>query len=366
MSDQTSQPDSLNTPRPLPTPQNETAALLLATVLDNPWIKQTPTQRQAEFLGLTCREAFTGGSAGGGKSSALLMAALQYVDVPGYAALILRRSFSDLALPGAIMDRAHDWLQGTAAHWSDRDKTWSFPSGATLTFGYLENDNDRYRYQGMEITCCCFDELTQFSEVSYRYLFSRLRHLVGLDVPLRMRSASNPGGIGHAWVKQRFIVEGDAPGRQFVPSKFIDNPFLSGDYVQSLNELDPVTRAQLRDGDWDIKPAGRMFNHTWFQVIAAAPPCSTYVRFWDMAATAKTETNDPDWTVGLKLGLVSGQDGQYCIVDVRRIRGTPAQTQALIRQTATLDGKDVPIFMEQECGSAGPTVIDHYASSAGR
>ncbi len=89
---------------------------------------------------LETEEAFYGGAGGGGKSEALLMGALQYVDTPGYAALLLRRTFADLALPGALMSRAQEWLSGTQAHWRDEGKTWHFPSGATLTFGYMENN----------------------------------------------------------------------------------------------------------------------------------------------------------------------------------------------------------------------------------
>ncbi len=203
------------------------AAVMRATILENPWIPHDPTPKQAEFLLMPDLEVLFGGSAGGGKSEALLMAALQYVDVPGYAAILFRRTYTDLALPGALMDRAHEWLQGTAAKWSEKNKTWTFPSGATLSFGYLENENDKYRYQSAEFQFIGFDELTQFTETQYLYLFSRLRRLEGSKIPLRMRAASNPGGVGHEWVKQRFIV-GDKP---FVPASLDDNPYI--DRVQA-------------------------------------------------------------------------------------------------------------------------------------
>ena len=212
-----------------------------------------PTERQAAFLLLDCQEAFYGGAAGGGKSDALLMAALQYVDRPGYAALILRRTFKQLDLPGAIMARAKQWLTGRpGVHWNDDAKTFTFggPGGGTLTFGYLENESDVYRYQGPEFQFVGFDELTQFAESQYRYLFSRTRRLEGAGVPVRMRSASNPGGIGHAWVKRRF-VEQRKPGVVFIPAKLDDNPHLDrAEYIHSLSELDETLQRQLLDGDW--------------------------------------------------------------------------------------------------------------------
>jgi hypothetical protein len=215
---------------------------------------------QTGFLVLDHLEAFYGGAAGGGKSDALLAGALQYVDVPGYAALILRRTFKQLSLPGAIMARSKEWLapfrKSGEVHWNDDDKTWTFPSGATLTFGYLDVADDIYRYQGPEFQYIGFDELTQFSEDQYTYLFSRVRRTVDIPVPLRVRAAANPGGIGHAWVKRRFpIAQGATPaqheGRIFVPAKVDDNPGLDkAEYEKSLANLSPILRAQLLDGDW--------------------------------------------------------------------------------------------------------------------
>jgi len=238
-----------------------------------PFIPHKPTPKQQAFLLLGCREALFGGAAGGGKTDCLLMAALQYVDVPGYSALLLRRTYADLSLPGAIMDRAHDWLAPTAAAWSERDKTWTFPSGARLTFGYLQNDADKYRYQGTELAFCGFDELTQFTQEQYTYLFSRIRRLAGVDVPLRMRAASNPGGVGHAWVYERFMPDLTPEavayrrqiGRAFVPSLLADNPYIDqATYRRSLAELDDVTRRQLEEGLWVTDPAARPFHREWW------------------------------------------------------------------------------------------------------
>lgn len=322
-----------------------------------PFMRQAPTIPQAEFL--LCRkvEALYGGAAGGGKSSALLLAALQYVDVPGYRALLLRRTFADLALPGALMDRAREWLGPTAARWNGQDKVWVFPSGATLTFGYLEHDGDETRYQGAELQFIGFDELTQFKEKPYRYLFSRLRRLKGAQVPLRMRSASNPGGRGHEWVRSRFI-DGSSGERAFVPARMDDNPHLDvAEYEKTLAELDPVTREQLRNGDWSARTEGGLFKREWFRIVDEAPAGARRVRRWDFAATASRPGADPDWTVG---ALVAEHEGRYTVIDVRRAQLAPHGVEQLIRQTAELDGKDVEIYLEQEPGSAGIALIDHY------
>lgn len=330
-----------------------------AFVLDNPYVPHEPTIKQAEFLVYTGRECMFGGAAGGGKSDSLLMSALMYASQTDYSALILRRTYADLSLPGAIMDRAGEWLRSTDAQWHDKSKTWIFPSGATLTFGYLETENDKYRYQGAEFQCICFDELTQFSETQYQYLFSRLRKLEGSDVPLRIRAASNPGGLGHQWVRERFIV-GGADDRLFIPARLSDNPYLNQEqYAASLKALDPVTRAQLEDGNWDISAKGEMFQRDWFTIVESAPQCTRYVRFWDKAATEPTSKNpDPDYTVGLLLGELNNE---YYVLDLVHFRKNPGDTDKIIEQTVKMDGPNVTQRMEEEPGSAGKSIIDTYA-----
>jgi len=312
---------------------------------------------------LHCREALYGGAAGGGKSDALLMAALQFVSEPGYNAILFRRTFQDLSLEEALMDRSLEWLKGTNAHWDGKNFKWTFPSGARLQFGYLKSEQDKYRYQSAAFQYIGFDELTQFFETQYRYLFSRLRRLEGLHVPLRMRSASNPGNIGHDWVKQRFLIEGVKHGRIFIPAKLHENPHLDREnYIASLSELDPITRRQYLDGDWTARHGGSKFRREWFEIVGDAPADAKRVRYWDMAATTPELGKDPDYTAGVK---VAEKAGIYYIEDIQRTRTSPAQVEKLIKQTAQIDHQKhnhrLQIFMETEPGSAGIGQISHYS-----
>jgi hypothetical protein len=123
------------------------------------YIIHDPTPKQAAFLLLDCIDAFYGGAAGGGKSDALLMGALQYVDIPGYNALLMRDTYQNLIKPEALMDRAHEWLHNTDAHWDGNKKCWRFPPGATLSFGHLENPKDHFNYDSAAYHYIGIDEV---------------------------------------------------------------------------------------------------------------------------------------------------------------------------------------------------------------
>ena len=249
--------------------------ILVNTIYQNKFIPENhrrPLDNQIDFLTYESEELLYGGQAGGGKSEALLLAALQYVEekhIPEgenkltYDGLILRRTLDDLEMPGAILDRAKEWLlplEDTGlVHYRDLKKKFTFSSGATLTFRYLAHNNDLNKYQGAELQYIAFDELTQFPENQYSYLHSRLRKKKDNPIPLRMRAGTNPGGIGHDWVKAKFI-NGDVP---FIPSSYLENIYLNQEeYTKQLlkitNELD---RQRLMHGDWDIQmTSGLLIN----------------------------------------------------------------------------------------------------------
>ena len=265
------------------------------------------------------------------------MAAAQYVHVPGYAALLFRKTFPDLTKPDALIPRSKEWWT-SKAEWSEQQHRWTFPSGATISFGYLENDDDVYQYQGAAYQFIGGDELTQHTEFRYRYLFSRLRRPVDgplSKVPLRMRGATNPGGRGHDFVKARFITPATrAPGAVFVPALLKDNPSLDPvAYMESLNHLPPRERAQLISGIWDDFDGGQ-FKREWLRYYRASDrgqywmfgetayaPDEVRNRFLtvDVAATVKKlAKDDPDYTVVSAWGVT--RCGKLVWLDCLRLR----------------------------------------------
>lgn len=328
------------------------------------------------------REVFYGGAAGGGKSDGILIGALQYVEVPGYAAIILRRTYQDLSLPGALMDRARSWLHKTDAEWNDKLKRWTFPSGAVLVFGYLEHAGDEERYQSAEFQFIGWDEGSQIPGRQIDYVNARCRrpdpNKPGARelaaVPLRIRIGSNPGGIGHEYQKERYIEPARAgrlpPGTAVIRANLEDNPYIDRPSYEAMLAAisDPTDRQRLRDGDWDVLPAGGMLDRSWVRYLTSPPaelaPDTTnrggarLVRSWDFAGTETSKDNrDPDWTVGVLLGLL---DGRVYILDARYGRLSPHGVETLVEGTAAEDGKQIPIRLEQEPGQSGKAQVAHY------
>lgn len=334
---------------------------LMAKLRASAYIPIEPTRKQWLFILDEHREAMYGGAAGPGKSWALLAAALMHVDVPGYHALILRRSYQDLRLPNALMPVAREWLQGTDAIELQGGRSWLFPSGATLTFSYLASEAHKFRYASAAFSFIGFDELTQFTKTQYTFLFSRVRQSIAgdlRDVPLRVRSASNPGGPGHGWVKTRFIDPHRVLRRIFIPATMDENPHLDKvAYREMLAELDPVTRLQLEHGRWDVRPAGNFYKATTFRLVEGPvlDPAGVQVlrcRAWDLAATEAEKGKDPDWTVGALIAYVTSTK-RWRVEDVVRVQEGPDDLERTLQATARRDGRMIPIVIEEEGGSSG-------------
>lgn len=215
---------------------------------------------QTEFLSRSEFEVLFGGSAGPGKTDCLVAALTRYVAKPRYHGLLLRRTFPQLQ---EIIDRCWRLYPLLGGVYRATEKRWQFPSGAVIDLGHMQHEDDRYNYQGKDYHVIGLDELTQFLESMYLYLFSRLR-TTDSDIPPQILATTNPGGIGHYWVKERFVTITD-PGRTyfdpktglsrvFIPAKIEDNPTLylnDPAYLARLEALPEIERMRLRHGIWD-------------------------------------------------------------------------------------------------------------------
>ena len=237
---------------------------------------------QTDFLAASEREVLYGGSAGGGKSYAMLADPLRYMGNPAFSGLLLRHTTEELR---EFITKSQEMYPKIwpGIKWSERKMQWTAPSGAKLWLSYLDKDQDVTRYQGLAFSWIGFDELTQWgTPFAWNYMRSRLR-TADPELPLSMRATTNPGGRGHGWVKKMFIDPAPAgksfiateietgeqlkyPAghakagkplfkRRFIPARLKDNPYLAqqGDYEAMLLSLPEQQRRQLLDGDWDIK-----------------------------------------------------------------------------------------------------------------
>lgn len=247
----------------------------------------SPQPKQKAFMARPEYEALYGGAAGGGKSDALLAEATRQVHIPCYRGLILRRTFPQLE---ALISRSMEIYSKAfpRARYRGSDHVWLFPSGAKIFFGYMQHETDKYNYQGKPYDFIGFDELTHFSQTQYMYLMSRNRP-TGAGTRVYIRATANPGGIGHGWVKERFIdcaapmtpttdkytVSKPDGGvmemertRIFVPSTVFDNAaLLKNDpmYVATLASLPAAERDALLYGNWDT------FHGQYFEEFVNAP-----------------------------------------------------------------------------------------------
>jgi len=344
-------------------------------IVGNPYIPHWPWPKQWVFLGLhradirtnppAVFEALYGGSAGGGKSDALLMAVAQYAWQHGeFSAACFRRSFQDLINPGALLDRAMEWWIPAGVEWNGSKSMFTFPSGAKVKMSHMSQPEAHLDHQGAEYHLTVWDELTQHpTSRQYEYVgISRVRRKEGCPIPLRTLSTSNPGGPGHSWVKRRFVGGVDLetgqriePEHLYVPARIADNPALDREtYVSTLSHLHPTLRAQLLEGNWDAREPGDYFRREWFGPLldpevdhVPASDCIR-VRWWDLAAS---ERDDAARTAGVKMLRLAS--GVRAIEHAVAFRATPGKRDGLIVQTAQADGRGVIVGIEIEPGSGG-------------
>ena len=223
------------------------------------------TEKQDLFINSKAFETLFGGAAGGGKSYGQLVDALLYaLKYPKSKQIIFRRTFPDLER--SIIRTSLEFYPKEVASYNSSKHIWRFKNGSIIDFGYIDNENDVYQYQSAEYDVIRFDELTHFTEYMYVYMISRCRG--ANPYPKYIKSSTNPGGVGHSWVKERFIdigepntihnikqEDGTTTSRIFIPSLVQDNLFLMAndpDYLKRLQNLPEKEKKALLYGEWDI------------------------------------------------------------------------------------------------------------------
>lgn len=358
---------------------------------------------QEMFLSTPADIAIYGGAAFGGKTWALLYEGLRHIQNPGFGFVIFRRTTPQIRNEGGLWDESAKMYPLVGGSPRESVLEWKFASGARGKFAHLEQEANKYDWQGSQIPYLGFDELTHFSWGQFTYLLSRNRSLCG--VPAYVRGTCNPDPDSFVarliawWIDQvtgypipersgrvrYFLVEEDEifwggsrgeltqkfPDRDpendiksftFIAAKMEDNPIgmkLDPAYRGNLLALPRVDRERLLGGNWQIRPsAGKYFQRSYFAVVDAVPAGTQAVRAWDLAGSEVKPGEDPDWTTGVK--MERDPQGRYCVTHVERFRGTPLEVERRITNTASSDGTRVVIRIPQDPGQAGKDQAQRY------
>lgn len=244
-----------------------------------------PNPAQAEAHAVEVDELMYGGAAGGGKTDYIIAEVLAVlIEYPGSAGAIFRRTIPQLDELGGITNRLLDRLpQPDVGTYNAVKHTWTLRNGSRLRLAACARDADVTKYQGAEWAIVAFDQLEQFTEFQYTYLLHRLRQSGTVAEAMRTTgyrpkaiASANPGGVGHGWVKRRFIdpfpagrqpfrpaptLNEPTPGvRVFIPAKLADNEAnVDPGYRRQLEALPGDTRRAMLDGDWNVY-AGQRFR----------------------------------------------------------------------------------------------------------
>ncbi|MFN3987591.1 MAG: phage terminase large subunit [Rhodocyclaceae bacterium] len=353
-------------------------------------IRPQPGPQEA-FLASSADIVIYGGAAFGGKTFALLLETTRHSENGQFGAVIFRRTTKQVKSEGGLWDTSEELYPLMGAQPSGL--SWTFPSGAKVTFAHLEHEKNKYDWQGGQIAMIGFDELTHFTAGQFWYLLSRNRSNSGVAPYIRATTNPDPdsfvaeligwwidqetgyaiperSGVVRWFVRYRNeLVWADSPEElrdqypdlepkslTFIASSYRDNQIgLAKDpkYISNLDALPQVEREQLKNGNWKIRPAaGDYFKAEWFPVVERAPNGCRWVRYWDRAATEPSSQNpDPDYTVGVKLG--KDGEGNYFVAHVARDRKRPAGVQKLIKGTAQADGIGCSVVLEEDPAQAG-------------
>lgn len=366
---------------------------------------------QSEFLSSSADIVIYGGSAGGGKTYGLLLEPLRYLtNNPHFSSVIFRRNAVQVKNPGGLWDTSMSIYPMTAGVPTAHVMEWEWKKGkkkigGKLKFAHLENENSVLDWQGSAITMIGFDELTHFTASQFWYLLSRNRvSHADCKVKPYIRATTNPEagswveGLISWWIDQTtglpipersgvirwfirlsdIIIWGDSeqelidnnPGVDvrpksltFIPSTLDDNQALmkaDPGYKASLMALTRVEKERLLGGNWKVRPQSGMYFRKHEATIIDVMPTDLIktVRSWDLAATEEGEGKDPDWTVGILMGL--RQNGRYVVLDLIRERKRSGDVKTMVKRTAGNDTIGVTIRMAQDPGSAGKAQVEDY------
>lgn len=270
-------------------------------------INYQPTKKQAIFHASSANEILFGGAAGGGKTKALIMDAFfRCLKNPNTTACVFRRTYQELE-DTDIKEAQASYPEDLAKYNAGRHE-FKLINGSRILFRHCENEADRFRYSGIEIQFLYFDELTSFEQVVYDFLKTRLRAKKSLGVIPIVRSASNPGNLGHGWVKKMFVDAGPYMSiqtqeiysetlhkartirTQYIPSLAMENPYITEDYIFELEQKPEALRKSLLEGRWDAFE-GMVFSEwkddpkhyedrLWTHVIKPFPIPASWPRFF--------------------------------------------------------------------------------------
>lgn len=360
------------------------------------WIKPQPGF-QTRTLSCSADILINGGGAGPGKTFALLLEATRHHKNKNFTATIFRRTVPEITKQGGLWDEAYGMYPHLGAVPNQQSMRWEFPSGASVQFGSMQHEKDKYNYDGSQICLIGFDQLEHFTEGLFWYMWARNRSTCG--VRPYIRATCNPvpaddpiGGWLHKliswWInpetgkiiperdgvirwflRENEVIEwGDSKAEllakfphakpdhvlsfTFIEGKLEENVILSEkdpSYEAKLRALPKVERERLLHRNWNARPtAGNVFNRAWFKLIGALPTTLTYVRYWDKAGTQ----DGGAYTAGVKIGR-DESTGLFYVAHAVRGQWSALQREQVIKNQAQLDGADCTQWIEQEPGSGG-------------
>jgi len=351
------------------------------------------SKAQEDFFNLEARGVFEigfGGSTNAGKTCCMIISSLMYVHIPEYRAAFFRREAAQLEKAGLI-DEAKKWYPKAdpGVEFNGTTKIFKFSSGAQISFNGCEAEADVKKYYGVNWHALYLEELTHFTPNQITGLLQRVRPMPGVNIPLRFRSSTNPGGTHEDWVIDRYRpwlnkhtiepIKGlpfEAEDGEILYYTNLDGKLLlsrtrekgyhSISYITpNINDLspdqearvhgnsDPILRAQLL-GKWGVKAeAGMYFTEDWFKEAPATPLTKTRLRYWDLAASG----DKGDFLASM---LVTKCKDSYYIEDIILLKPQVHEVESIVYKQAKIDGPLVAIAIEQEGGSAGKIVAHNF------